>query len=47
MKWEQEIELMDDSNDPNDGMDCRDMPSKSHEGAAADPTHMQLFYDGQ
>ncbi|KAL7513363.1 hypothetical protein ACHAXN_010864 [Cyclotella atomus] len=47
MKWEQEIELMDDSNDPNDGMDCRDMPSKSHEGSAADPTHMQLFYDGQ
>jgi hypothetical protein len=41
MKWEEEIELVDDSKD------CQEMTSKSLEGAAADPTHMQLFYDGQ
>lgn len=49
-KWEETIDLSEDTNDPsNDGMtlDGQEIPSKSNERAETDPVHMELFYQGQ
>ena len=49
-KWEETIDLSEDTNDPSNHdmvLDGQEIPSKSNERAETDPVHMELFYQGQ